>query len=834
MAMLGGFGVSVSDQRHAHLGLLMDQLKTARLHSASYSEEVQLEKLNEVRNFLKESGETGLKNREYFISNATGAILELFGLLDEIHRRKRERYVHGASDGEDTQEDEITLAVLEIFIELLTPLQEEEDGSSQKHTSSRRGSGASSNTISVPTHAQAAYRIVQRREHIQTLLELVANESTWDSLLSLQVLVQLVKLVPDMLVPHLQDCEAGFEALMQMLHGSEEIRNEALLLMVHLSNLSLHFRQFFMFQDGLSQVFSLIHEGSHSPTDVFLQDGLQVVCNVLRSIGVGDSNLIVQHDNFSSSSINPILLSNTNLPQKSFIEFEKYKDIMSLLQISDGDIEAKQEYGHEETTTESGGFGATLRMSSTDGETQKRSHHEQDHHGSIEPVDSGMLRSQKSLIIHYGLSVLESLLDHIPPLLHHLFWRANCNCGHVLKQSSPYKFSAGHTEEDVVWDWMDRLFAEKRNVVAHNQEGLAMAPGFVEHIADIAFGPYCSTIQRIRAVSIVSAMAYNNSRVEHSLMEIALSRRVNEHLAGELGRSYNFVELPQEGTFLNVFSASTIIALLASTGQNASLSESFDVDSVNVETLSSSSWEHIHGLRPQSQGETCANFLLEHLQSSEDACITFIGQTISSPRAMNIDNDAESPPILSPGRIVLDAFFSSCDALSSQLQANESFAFNETSRAHLGVFSFCCRVYESIFRTSRTACEEIGFRLSRAQRPTDTGNYCERLLDFIIKTLLTLLTNRGANADSVYVNLEKQQIEHSATSGMSLSDYMVWSLFRILSPWACISNEVVEQIAQEVMGVYMIDVGKHLEASLSRQAAVAFFCYQSLPVVKGT
>lgn len=824
MAMLGGFGVSVSDQRHAHIGLLMDQLKTARLHSASYSEEVQLEKLNEIKTFLREHGDKGKQNREYFLSNATGAILELFGLLDEIRLKKREaRQQRGYTENDDqeSQEDEITLAVLEILIDLLTALEPDVDDKQTK--TPQRSSGAALGAA--PVHAQAAYRIVQRQEHVQTLIGLLTNDNSWDSLLALQVLVALIKIIPDMLVPQLQECEAGFEAIMQMLWSSEEIRNEALLLMVYLSDLSLHFRQFFMFQDGLTQLFSLIHEQGGASGSVTLQDALRVMCNVLRSVGIGDSNLILVGDTNNSSAVNPVLLSTNNLCQKSFLEFERYKDILPLLQISQNDIESDNTNSGDvwNAISSSSGFGATLHLSNSSGSTQLQADNHWGKDNLEDAIDTGMLSAEKSMSVHYGLSALEAVVDQIPPLMHYIFWKTNCNCTSALRQTSPFKFTTSETEADFFEKWIERGFKEKYDMLIHVQEYLSKATNLPQSIASIAFGPYCSPVYRIRAVNLLSTLTYCNNTAENVLLETPLSKNLNEYLTQFMSQHRALNRMAKEGLLFNVFSASAAIALAASTNKGSSAAERFSVDSVSMETLGSNAWEYVHALRPFSHGDACANFLIKHLRSSEDACIRFIGQTLSPPRVMTSDTDVESPAVLSPGALILQGFFSSTEYLLNLW--NEG-VFAEDATQHLGVFSFCCRVYETVFMSSRTACEEIGSRLTYGIH-TKNGLKNITLLDYLIEKNIELLNLPRCDSDELYVNLdEKQVVAEKDTSPdtccIPLSSYMVWFMLRILSPWISCSRATIISVCKFEGSINLLSLNA-VSDDLTKRAAVAYF-----------
>lgn len=143
-----------------------------------------------------------------------------------------------------TSRDEDTVAcILETLLDVLS------DGPAQD------GPVASDSAPASYDPTPAARQIVSEPATIGAVLEALGVETMWTRLLAIQLLGALVRLQPDATNAAVLACSAGMGRLVDILDDDrEEIRNEALLLLGHVTEANAEIRSLVAFQEGFDKL----------------------------------------------------------------------------------------------------------------------------------------------------------------------------------------------------------------------------------------------------------------------------------------------------------------------------------------------------------------------------------------------------------------------------------------------------------------------------------------------------------------------------------------------------------------------------------------------------
>ncbi|KAG7558989.1 Uso1/p115-like vesicle tethering protein C-terminal [Arabidopsis thaliana x Arabidopsis arenosa] len=141
-------------------------------------------------------------------------------------------------------------------------------------------------------------------ENITLLLSLLEEEDFYVRYYTLQILTALLMNSQNRLQEAILTTPRGITRLMDMLMDREVIRNEALLLLTHLTREAEEIQKIVVFEGAFEKIFSIIKEEGGSDGDVVVQDCLELLNNLLRS---SSSNQILLRETMGFEPIISIL-----------------------------------------------------------------------------------------------------------------------------------------------------------------------------------------------------------------------------------------------------------------------------------------------------------------------------------------------------------------------------------------------------------------------------------------------------------------------------------------------------------------------------------------------
>ncbi|RDX63071.1 Golgin candidate 6, partial [Mucuna pruriens] len=118
---------------------------------------------------------------------------------------------------------------------------------------------------------------------ISLLLSLLEEDDFYVRYYTLQILTALLTNSPQRLQEAILTIPRGITRLMDMLMDREVIRNEALLLLTHLTREAEEIQKIVVFEGAFEKIFSIIREEGNSDGGVVVQDCLELLNNLLRS-----------------------------------------------------------------------------------------------------------------------------------------------------------------------------------------------------------------------------------------------------------------------------------------------------------------------------------------------------------------------------------------------------------------------------------------------------------------------------------------------------------------------------------------------------------------------
>ncbi|CAA7046589.1 unnamed protein product [Microthlaspi erraticum] len=158
------------------------------------------------------------------------------------------------------------------------------------------------------TEVQAALMnsdlLSREAENITLLLSLLEEEDSYVRYYTLQTLTALLMNSQNRLQEAILNSPRGITRLMDMLMEREFIRNEALLLLTHLTREAEEIQKIVVFEGAFEKIFSIIKEEGGSDGAVVVQDCLELLNNLLRS---SSSNQILLRETMGFEPIISIL-----------------------------------------------------------------------------------------------------------------------------------------------------------------------------------------------------------------------------------------------------------------------------------------------------------------------------------------------------------------------------------------------------------------------------------------------------------------------------------------------------------------------------------------------
>ncbi|TKY63193.1 Golgin candidate 6 [Spatholobus suberectus] len=141
-------------------------------------------------------------------------------------------------------------------------------------------------------------------ESISLLLSLLTEDDFYVRYYTLQLLTALLSNSPQRLQEAILTIPRGITRLMDMLMDREVIRNEALLLLTHLTCEAEEIQKIVVFEGAFEKIFSIIKEEGGSDGGVVVQDCLELLNNLLRS---NASNQVLLRETIGLDSLISIL-----------------------------------------------------------------------------------------------------------------------------------------------------------------------------------------------------------------------------------------------------------------------------------------------------------------------------------------------------------------------------------------------------------------------------------------------------------------------------------------------------------------------------------------------
>ncbi|KAK9102496.1 hypothetical protein Sjap_019750 [Stephania japonica] len=141
-------------------------------------------------------------------------------------------------------------------------------------------------------------------ESISLLLSMLEEEDFYVRYYTLQLLTALLTHSQNRLQEAILSTPRGITRLIDMLMDREVIRNEALLLLTHLSREAEEIKKILVFEGAFEKIFSIIKEEGGSDGGVVVQDCLELLSNLLRKT---PSNQILLRETVGFESLISIL-----------------------------------------------------------------------------------------------------------------------------------------------------------------------------------------------------------------------------------------------------------------------------------------------------------------------------------------------------------------------------------------------------------------------------------------------------------------------------------------------------------------------------------------------
>ncbi|KAK7265981.1 hypothetical protein RIF29_18618 [Crotalaria pallida] len=141
-------------------------------------------------------------------------------------------------------------------------------------------------------------------DSIPLLLSLLEEDDFYVRYYTLQLLTALVTNSPQRLQEAILTIPRGITRLMDMLMDREVIRNEALLLLTHLTREAGEIQKIVVFEGAFEKIFSIIKEEGNSDGGVVVQDCLELLNNLLRN---NASNQVLLRETIGLDSLISIL-----------------------------------------------------------------------------------------------------------------------------------------------------------------------------------------------------------------------------------------------------------------------------------------------------------------------------------------------------------------------------------------------------------------------------------------------------------------------------------------------------------------------------------------------
>ncbi|CAI8594565.1 unnamed protein product [Vicia faba] len=123
----------------------------------------------------------------------------------------------------------------------------------------------------------------REEESIPLLLSLLEEDDFYVRYYTLQILTALLTNSRQRLQETILTIPRGITRLMDMLMDREVIRNEALLLLTHLTREAEEIQKIIVFEGAYDKIFSIIREEGNSDGGVVVQDCLELLNNLIRS-----------------------------------------------------------------------------------------------------------------------------------------------------------------------------------------------------------------------------------------------------------------------------------------------------------------------------------------------------------------------------------------------------------------------------------------------------------------------------------------------------------------------------------------------------------------------
>ncbi|WVZ14663.1 hypothetical protein V8G54_012229 [Vigna mungo] len=139
---------------------------------------------------------------------------------------------------------------------------------------------------------------------ISLLLSLLEEDDFYVRYYTLQILTALLTNSPQRLQEAILTIPRGITRLMDMLMDREVIRNEALLLLTHLTREAEEIQKIVVFEGAFEKIFGIIREEGNSDGGVVVQDCLELLNNLLRS---NSSNQVLLRETVGLDSLVLIL-----------------------------------------------------------------------------------------------------------------------------------------------------------------------------------------------------------------------------------------------------------------------------------------------------------------------------------------------------------------------------------------------------------------------------------------------------------------------------------------------------------------------------------------------
>ncbi|KAL1318936.1 hypothetical protein HN51_071214 [Arachis hypogaea] len=188
---------------------------------------------------------------------------------------------------EEREDVEMVRGALETLVSALTPI--------------NHGKGSSNEVQPALMNTDLLSR---EADSISLLLSLLEEDDFYVRYYTLQLLTALLTNSPQRLQEAILTIPRGITRLMDMLMDREVIRNEALLLLTHLTREAEEIQKIVVFEGAFEKIFSIIREEGNSDGGVVVQDCLELLNNLLRN---NASNQVLLRETIGLDSLISIL-----------------------------------------------------------------------------------------------------------------------------------------------------------------------------------------------------------------------------------------------------------------------------------------------------------------------------------------------------------------------------------------------------------------------------------------------------------------------------------------------------------------------------------------------